>query len=403
MRILHCIFNQILLYISDFSIDLSKFSIKILDEALFKQFIVAFLRTLKCPLLVDFPKDGTQAANLEDSRDLLVILAWVIQISGLFDRYHESLLERIHKDLEFNDDFIDRDDIYDIDLSENTSKMLKSNGKIEENDVIEGFTKLKKKFNRLFDLFQYQEKTREKLQMEMSFQKLNFKLNELFMLKNEKKFRNILEKIMNITSALEKEKDNLKHEELFWLWMESVVDLDKKELINDPDYGFSEIKDIPLNALINDKGSLGKGIEGLFEELKALNEKYQEQKEKFKVFQVLWEKRKNQLKEKNNSLEQLKADSGKLLNEFEKKFLSFEKMQGMLQKNAPEIILTGEIMSLFPKVEVQGEKINNEDEEKELDSTLKKLNEEEANLAEIIREKMKNLMNVLKENFVIYP
>jgi len=102
-------------------------------------------------------------------------------------------------------------------------------------------------------------------------------------------------------------------------------------------------------------------------------------------------------------LEQLKADSGKLLNEFEKKFLSFEKMQGMLQKNAPEIILTGEIMSLFPKVEVQGEKINNEDEEKELDSTLKKLNEEEANLAEIIREKMKNLMNVLKENFVIYP
>lgn len=352
---------------------------------------------------MDFPKDGTQAANLEDSRDLLVILAWVIQISGLFDRYHESLLERIHKDLEFNDDFIDRDDIYDIDLSENTSKMLKSNGKIEENDVIEGFTKLKKKFNRLFDLFQYQEKTREKLQMEMSFQKLNFKLNELFMLKNEKKFRNILEKIMNITSALEKEKDNLKHEELFWLWMESVVDLDKKELINDPDYGFSEIKDIPLNALINDKGSLGKGIEGLFEELKALNEKYQEQKEKFKVFQVLWEKRKNQLKEKNNSLEQLKADSGKLLNEFEKKFLSFEKMQGMLQKNAPEIILTGEIMSLFPKVEVQGEKINNEDEEKELDSTLKKLNEEEANLAEIIREKMKNLMNVLKENFVIYP
>ena len=236
----------------------------------------------------------------------------------------------------------------------------------------------------------------------MSLQKLNMRLNELFMLKNDKKFDLILDRLVQINSLLEKEKDNLKHEELFWLWMESVIDLDKKEYINDPAYGFSEMKD-SLN--IQPKGSF-KGIESLFEELKILNDKYQKNKEKFKLFQTLWEKRKNQLNDnkKGGSLEQLKADSVKLLSEFDKKFLSFDKMQTVFQKNLIDILFVNENISLFPQIDHQDEmKIEVFDQEIEFKNIRDSLNLEDQKLKDEIYGKTKILFNSLKEVFVVYP
>ena len=391
-----------MLYISDYTINLSQFSIKILDESRFKQIIVTLLKTVKCPLLVEFPKDGTYASNFEDSRDLLLILGWLIQVSCLFDKYHERFLEKITEDLEFKQDFFENEE-EEKNGGEIGNDGKKLNVKIDENDIIESYYKLKKKFLRIFDLFDYYDKTKEKLQVEMSFQKLNFKLSELIMLKNEKKFEKILEKLAKITSVLENEKDNLKHEEFFWLWMESVVDLDKKEIINDPDYGFSDMKEISMNSLKTNKEEWSRGIEGLFEELKGLNENYQDNQENFKIFQVLWEKRKNQLKDKN-SLEQLKNDSGKMLNEFNKKFLNFEKMQGMLAKNAPDLILPGEILSFFPTLnDGKVQKIDYDEEEKELDTTLKNLKEEESRLALTMKEKIKDIIDMMKDKFVVFP
>ena len=398
--ILQSIFYQLVLYMSDFASDLSNINIKVINESGFKQIIVVLLKNLKCPFLIDIPKENQQGINLEDSRDLLIILAWIVQASGIFDRYHEKFLEKISDDLNFKDDFneIEAGASDEIPLETNNFKQKT----IDENDIIEIFTKIQKKFKRLFGLLEYKAKTKEKLQQEMSLQKLNMRLNELFMLKNDKKFDLILDRLVQINSLLEKEKDNLKHEELFWLWMESVIDLDKKEYINDPAYGFSEMKD-SLN--IQPKGSF-KGIESLFEELKILNDKYQKNKEKFKLFQTLWEKRKNQLNDnkKGGSLEQLKADSVKLLSEFDKKFLSFDKMQTVFQKNLIDILFVNENISLFPQIDHQDEmKIEVFDQEIEFKNIRDSLNLEDQKLKDEIYGKTKILFNSLKEVFVVYP
>ncbi len=366
--------------------DFTKISFQITDEKSFRQILYILLKSLHCPFLIDLPQES--GIFLEDSRDLLIILAWIIQISGLFDRYHEKFLEKVAEDLDFKEDFFEKSDISSVNIS-NSSK------NIDENEIIEAFTIFQKKFEHLFALFHYKSKTTEKLLSEISHQKLNMKLNELFLLKNDQKFNKILDRLSQINSALEREKGLLKHEELFWLWMESVIDLDKKEIMNESSYGFSDSKD-SLQMIPKEDY---KGIEHLFNELKLLNEKHQKHKEKFEEFQRLWEKRKGLLNSEKKNM--LKNESLKLLTEFERKFISFEKMQGMIQKNISEVFFVSEILTMFPQNEKKYQEVY--DKEEELEKALKRFIEEEKEVKQELKEKIQGLFGVLKEKFVIYP
>lgn len=396
-----CIFHQILLHISNFT--LPNFSIKVLIDDNFKEIIVSLLKSLKCPFVIEFEKETRVAINFEESRDLLLILGWIVQISGLFDRYHEKFLEKIAENLEFKENFnasgLESNNPNSSEFFSESSSKLKLSSIIDENEIIECYNKLSKKFQKLFTLLQYKEKTLTKLQTQMSLQKMNMKLNELFMMKNEKNFSLILDRLDQINTSLEKEKENLKHEELFWLWMESIIDIDKKELSSDPFYGFSDRKET-----LNLKGAKVsfKGMETLFQDLKELNEKYQIHKEKFVKFQCLWETKKKQIGDKKELVEQMKVDSMKVINEFEKKFLSFDKMHIMLGKNAAETFLASEILALFP----HDEKILEDFEGKnklEIDGTMKKMMEEDEILKIELKEKIRIMFNLMKETFIVFP
>lgn len=380
---------------SDFTVDLTQFSIRVLDQKRFKGLLLGLLKTASCPMVFEIQKEGADAASLSRSRDLLQILGWLIHASGAFERYYQNFIAKIARELEFNEELIsEEDETPSTDDFDPQNRDPSPSPDPDENDLIELVSKLRKAFSRLFDLFSYYEKTRLRLHSELSLQKLGFRLSELFLMKSESKLQKLIERMIQVTNELERQKENLKHEELFWLWMESVVDLDKKEMINDPAYGFSEFtREKPSSYRPN------KGIEGLFGELKALNGRFLEVKDKFKAFQALWAKRKEQLNGNRGLLDQLKNDSAKLLADFDKRFLSLEKVQGKLQSNPPDAIFAGEIIGLFPVKRETGCK---KESEEEIESARKILAEEEKELKEKIREKIKGVMENLKSEFVIY-
>lgn len=394
---LQSIFHLSLAHLSDFSIDLSNFQIKILDEEKFKQIILLLLKSQNCPFTLDFQNETKIGVFLDGTRDLLLILAWLIQISGIFERYHEKLLEKIAEDMDFKEN--------EDNNSENIDKKFKTEiyafekNNINENDIIESFTRINKKFTKLLTLFEYKEKIRGKLQFEMQTQKIFMKISEIFLMKNPKKIEKKLLKLEELSIFLEKEKENLKHEELFWLWMESVIDIDKKEHINESFYGFSESKD-SVNLINN--SSRFKGIETLFEDLKDLNEKYDSFKEKFKSFQSLWEKRKafQEGEEKSKKIEEFKTNSAKILSDFDKKFLTYKKMQTLLEPRIPEMIISNELLAIIPYE--KNEKEEKIKENYDFAIILDKLNNENSNLKNEIQMKLKKILDCLQNSFKIY-
>lgn len=375
-----------------------------MDEEKFKQIILILLRSQKCPFIIEFPNEMRNGIFLENSRDLLIIFAWIIQISGLFEKYHEKYLEKISEELDFKNiqQELELNEIKKSQNPEGHNIIEKKN--INENDLIEAYNKIIKKFLRLFKLLEYQEKIKEKFKTELIAQKIPLKINEFYLLKDPKIFQLILERLEKINLSLEKEKEGLKHEELFWLWMESVLDLDKKEISNDPYYGFSDSKD--SLSIPNFDASNFKGIECIFGELKELNEKYHFYKEEFKQFQNLWEKKKTQLNEGSDSskkIDEFKTKSIQILNDFEKKFLSFEKMQMLLKQNTPEVFLSSEIISLFPQEIKKEQKNTNKENENEYFNFINELNAKESMLKEEISQKIKETFTYLKKYFDIYP
>lgn len=398
MHLLHSILHLSLVHLSDFSFDFSNFKLKILDEEKFKQIILLLLKAQNCPFIIDLQNEMKAAIFLDNTRDLLIILAWLIQISGIFEKYHEKLLEKIAEDMDFKENEDNDSEIIDINYKKEAGALNKDN--INENDFIESFTRIDKKFTKLFSFFEYKDKVRNKLQFEMQAQNIFLKINEIILIKNPKKIEKRLLNLEEISVFLEKEKENIKHEELFWLWMESVIDADKKDLLNDPYYGFSESKD-SVN-LINNSNQF-KGIETLFEDLKDLNEKYNFFKEKIISFQGLWEKKKSLLHEgedKQKKIEEFKTNSIKILSDFDKKFLTYEKMQALLQSNIPEMLIPNELLAIIPyEKNEKKEKIN---EKYDFADNLNKLNNENLNLKNEIQMKIKKIMDSLQNVFKIY-
>lgn len=176
---------------------------------------------------------------------------------------------------------------------------------------------------------------------------------------------------------------------------QSVIETDKKELLNDELYGFSD--EVTKNVFVNIKNLTD--MEQLFEELKELNSKYKNSKEVFDSFQERWKDKKKEIEEDVDQINKLKIDSIKILELFEKKFIDFQTMKKILKKEIPSTIILGELQSIF---NYEGEKVEVMDipASEHLLSKIK-------NAAEMAKKevsyKLNNLLEIYGEIFDIYP
>ena len=174
-----------------------------------------------------------------------------------------------------------------------------------------------------------------------------------------------------------------------------MIETDKKELLNDELYGFSD--EVTKNVFVNIKNLTD--MEQLFEELKELNSKYKNSKEVFDSFQERWKDKKKEIEEDVDQINKLKIDSIKILELFEKKFIDFQTMKKILKKEIPSTIILGELQSIF---NYEGEKVEVMDipASEHLLSKIK-------NAAEMAKKevsyKLNNLLEIYGEIFDIYP
>ncbi|KRX09425.1 hypothetical protein PPERSA_04731 [Pseudocohnilembus persalinus] len=78
---------------------------------------------------------------------------------------------------------------------------------------------------------------RDKLGLQVNSQK---EMRDFLLFQNKELLIEKIQELEEINDNIEKEINCMRHHEVFWQWMESVIDVDKKDWIDDQDYGFSE-------------------------------------------------------------------------------------------------------------------------------------------------------------------
>ena len=174
-----------------------------------------------------------------------------------------------------------------------------------------------------------------------------------------------------------------------------MIETDKKELINNELYGFSN--EMNKNVFVNIKNHTD--MQQLLEELKELNFNYKNSRELFDSFEEKWKNKKKEIEKDSDQIYKLKADSIKIIELFEKKFIDFQSMKKLLKKEIPSTIILGELQSLL-NYETENAKLIYTPASEQILSRIK-------NTAKIVKkeisDKLNNLFNIYGEIFDIYP
>jgi len=211
----------------------------------------------------------------------------------------------------------------------------------------------------------------------------------------------LLDKFDQIKSNIEYEIANLRHREIFWSWIESVVDLDRKELAEHQEYGFDDFdpEAIPKKYDIEDSFS---SLENIFKDFGEVSEKYSNFKNDFNDFLMVWNNQSQMLQNPKYQkiAAKFKDNLPKLILELEKKYPSVEILTSQIKFN-DEDCLAGELISSI-KSYINKDTPIQSDKKESLMSEVCRVEENYKKTKKEISVTLDKYFNILSQNVEIY-
>jgi len=322
-KFLLLIYELLLLHLSDFKLkflkvdkDFDNIGEKIQN---IKSFIIYYLYSLDCPFLLKI-KDKVIMKN-SSSRELLLLLGWLIYTINFFEIYNESVFEEVYT---FFTKLIQQKQQYEDDLIQINNP--ERNNKNDSNDVIAAFKKFKHQYKKLVKMTKYEneqttqiKRAIETAQGELSFDEYQFlkKRDNLFLLARG---------FENINRTLDYELQHIKYREIFWGWLEDAVKIQKKTYVIDPDLKFEN--EISIEDLKNPKKSPILPLQKLTNDMEKVFRIYDQFKENLAEFNKLWEIEKQKYQDEYSSIfKQFKNEVPFQIRELEQQYPSLDSLK----------------------------------------------------------------------------
>jgi len=375
----------ILLHLGDFKFrytELQKNELEMIEKLPhIKKFVLFYLKQLECPFVIS---EGEKISMItSSSRYLLLVLGWLMERIDLFERYTASLVKEA-KDL-----FVISPSIMTV---EGEDKLLpnQASTKItvyDENEILSLYKIIKQKYATIQKLYEYQNRKLAKIKEDLNSEDAKITLEEFFFIGREENFQALEDRYMRLNKLFEVEISNIKQRELFWSWLESVVELDKKEMSSDPDYGFSD--EINRENVIIDSSCLIH-FDKMTEDFKLAIERYTNYREKFDEFIEMWNEQSQILKtEKYAKLaNKFKEALPMVIKDLEKRYPSLDSLQNNKRKGD---LLLGEIKARLESL--RGEEID------ETKCDMNTLNSYFSEVEEEFRKTRENIQEYLQQQF----
>ncbi len=192
---------------------------------------------------------------MEDARTLLLTFAWLAAVSDLFAQFEEHCLESTVRQAKqfgleassthqsalkgqnFGVQGAKQQDLFCQNIISAAAKQQNEGDQavILHNAILDKFKALEALSNRL---------QKKQAQQRELMQACGLNQREFALLHNESALRDKVAELEEVNTFVEFASQKMRHQEIFWQWLESVVDADKKEYEDHKSYGFLDEKQI---------------------------------------------------------------------------------------------------------------------------------------------------------------
>ncbi|CAD8074012.1 unnamed protein product [Paramecium sonneborni] len=261
-------------------------------------------------------KNGKPGMDYSSSRDLLLVVGQILAESDIFEKY-KKLIEKKVANLK----------IKLVNKPKEQEGEIPALKFVSEGNQIKDFESLNRiirhQFKQLSCLLKRKEA--QQTQIDKLVQQMNLKdftVDQLLSLSDPDQLNEITTNLKEIIQFLEFETSMHRHQEIFWAWLESTVDEDKKDVRDHADYGF------PDETIIFSPGQqMIKLIEHTQMKLQKLSDQFELFESISSQFEDAWEKVSSLLKEDPGSeqkLQQLQLQIHKIVAQNNIKLMSLK-------------------------------------------------------------------------------
>jgi len=358
-----------------------------------KKFIIYNLYNLNCPFLLVL-RDRV-VLKTSSSRNLLLLLGWLIDATDLFEVYNESIFEEVNK---FFSNLIVQNQTYDENLVEQNKPYRDS--KKDINDVIAGYKKVLHQYKKLEKLTNYEQTISAEIKGSIELAQGEISFDEYQFLKKEENLQLLAEGFERIDKMLDYEIKFIKTREIFWGWLEDALKAQKKTYVNDPDLKFEE--EVTLEDLQDaKKASPVLHLENLMTDLEGVYRIYEQFKGNMKEFDKAWnvEMQKLTSREFAQTKKIFEAQVPYIMKDLEKQYPTLE----MMKKNVEGLdIFLGELGSHFQSL-FNEQKEDGYLQMQRLSKQMLEVKEELVNVKKRVDNVLKEYMKLLPNDIKIFP
>ena len=401
-----CLFELTILYLCNFKINFQQLQAitmeKEKNEEAIKNFLLLFFKKINCPFIMG--ANEMIIIRQGSSRYMLLLLGWLLEYVDLFQKYDEINLKKFSNIFEdMKNSKVISPDIKKKFPSEKESHPTICN---TEDQIIVNFNILNHNIEKISKLLSFRNNKWNTLNnMVKADNNSSLSLEDIILLNDQEYIESLLERFEIVKKDIEYQIINLRSREVFWSWMESVIDLDRKELADHEDYGFD---DIDLDTVLN-KPNLEdsfSSIEDIFKDFNEISEKLVRYKNDFASFLQIWNNQSQMLQsEKYKKISvRFKENLIRILPDLEQKYPSIQslKEQSLIMN---EDCFLGEIFSHIKEYTEKDIKPNNIKENESLIEELGRIEEKFAKTKEDVCEILKKYFLICTDTLglEIYP
>jgi len=355
-----------------------------------KKFIIYNLHVLKCPFLLILP--DRVVLKTSSSRNFLLLLGWLIDVTNLFELYNESIFEEVNK---FFSNLIIQKPTYDDTLVEINKPFKDFKGDI--NDVIAGYKKVVTQYKKLVKLTNYEQRISSEIKGSIELAQGEISFDEYQFLKKEENLQLLGEGFARIDRMLEYEIKSIKYREIFWGWLDDALKQQKKTFVNDPDLKFEE--EVRIEDLRNLKNSPVLHLNTLISDLEGVYKTYEQFKGKMKEFDKYWNEEAQKLSSNSKIQKQFKEEIPYVMKDLEKQYPTLD----VLKKNAEGMdIFLGELASHFQALFGE-QKEDGYLQMQKLSKEMLEVKETLGNVKKEIDDCLEDYMRLLPKDIKIFP
>ncbi|KAL4478679.1 hypothetical protein ABPG74_006914 [Tetrahymena malaccensis] len=228
------IFDLILLISTDFKINLNDYQTQVVNYEKLKLFVIQYLVEIDCELLiVHQQKIGF---NFNNMRDMLMLVGWLMGVSNFFEKYEEVFINQAVKQAEEIKDEVMQNGFNHV----AKKRVLQLENQQEDEKLIESFNLFLSSFRKIQNLVKRKEKKLEQFKEKLSFQGVQIGIRDFILMTNPEILQQKAKEMKEVSELVENMSSRMRNQEIFWEWLESAVEVDKKEYQNESDYGFPD-------------------------------------------------------------------------------------------------------------------------------------------------------------------